>query len=725
MQSELAHDRRWWILGVLSLCLLIISLDNTILNVALPSIEGDLGASASQMQWIVDSYVLVFAGLLLTAGSLGDRFGRKRALLLGLGVFGAGSLLSALSESADALIASRALMGVGGAFIMPTTLSVLTNVFPAKERPKAIGIWAAVAGIGVAIGPITGGALLEQFEWASVFMVNLPVVVVGIAGALWLIPESKDPEHSALDPVGAVLSIAGLSALVWGIIEAGGGHWGDPMVLAALGGGAALLALFARWELHTPSPMLDVRLFRIGAFSGASGSIALVFFALFGSIFFLTQYLQGVMDYTALEAGVRTLPVAAGLVVGGPLSAKLAERLGNRAVVSAGLAISAAGLALLAMVDVDSGYGLVAASMAVLGIGMGSSMAPATESIMSVLPEAHAGVGRGDERHHPDGGRLARRGGPRKPPVQWVRCRHGGFHRGAAGRGGRRRSEQPRRRIRRGRAARRRRRVGAEPRGGRRFRRRHGGRADGGRGCRPGGRAAGAQADARPQRGAEPARRRGAGARMTPSQAEKRAQDRAGAEEAPARGPGRPRSEKADEAILGSTILLLGEHGVRGLSIEAVAAAAGVGKTTIYRRWATKEDLVLAALARLRPPGPPPDTGSLAGDLKAFRDGQAKRLAGTNIVQVVPRVLAEAMGDPAFHRRVMESLVIPIRGLLAEMVERAVARGDLAADADVEMAVDLIHSALVYSLLTTAGSLAASRDIPARYASLVETAFAP
>ncbi len=345
------------------------------------------------MQWIVDSYVLVFAGLLLTAGSLGDRFGRRRALIGGLVVFGAGSLLSALAGSADALIASRALMGIGGAFIMPTTLSVLTNVFPAEERAKAIGIWAAVAGIGVAVGPITGGALLEHFEWASVFLVNLPVVLIGIAGALWLVPESKDPKHSALDPVGAVLSIAGLSALVWGIIEAGGGSWGDSKVLAALGLGAGLLFLFARWELRSPSPMLDVRLFRNGAFSGASGSIALVFFALFGSIFFLTQYLQGVLDYSAFEAGVRTLPVAGGLVVGGPLSAKLAERVGTRLVVAAGLTIAASGLALLAQVEVGSGYGLVAAAMAVLGIGMGASMAPATESIMSVLPEAHAGVG--------------------------------------------------------------------------------------------------------------------------------------------------------------------------------------------------------------------------------------------------------------------------------------------------------------------------------------------
>ena len=393
MTDGTAYQRRWWILGVLSLSLLVISLDNTILNVALPSIESDLGASASDLQWIVDSYVLVFAGLLLTAGSLGDRFGRRRALVLGLTVFGAGSALSALAGSTDQLIASRALMGVGAAFIMPTTLSVLTNVFPAEERGKAIGIWAAVAGLGVAIGPITGGWLLEHFEWTSVFVVNLPVVAIGLAGAMLLVPESRDPEQAALDPVGAGLSIAGLTTLVWGIIEAPQRGWGSAGVIAAFAIGAVLLAAFVRWELRTNTPMLDVRLFRNGAFSGASGAIALAFFALFGTIFFLTQYLQGVLDYTALEAGVRTLPMAGGLVLGGPLSARVAQRIGARVVVAAGLTTVAAGLMLLSQVEVDSGYGLIAASLAVFGVGMGAAMAPATESIMSSLPQAHAGVG--------------------------------------------------------------------------------------------------------------------------------------------------------------------------------------------------------------------------------------------------------------------------------------------------------------------------------------------
>ena len=393
MTDNPAYQRRWWILGVLSLSLLVISLDNTILNVALPSIEGDLGASASDLQWIVDSYVLVFAGLLLTAGSLGDRFGRRRALLLGLTVFGAGSALSALAGSTDQLIASRALMGVGAAFIMPTTLSVLTNVFPAEERGKAIGVWAAVAGIGVAVGPITGGWLLEHFEWTAVFVVNLPVVALGLAGAMLLVPESRDPKQSALDPVGAGLSIAGLTTLVWAIIEAPQRGWGSASVVLAFTVGAVLLTAFVRWELRTRTPMLDVRLFRNGAFSGASGAIALAFFALFGTIFFLTQYLQGVLDYTALEAGVRTLPVAGGLVLGGPLSARIAQRIGARVVVAAGLTTVAAGLALLSQVEVDSGYGLIAASLAVFGVGMGAAMAPATESIMSSLPQANAGVG--------------------------------------------------------------------------------------------------------------------------------------------------------------------------------------------------------------------------------------------------------------------------------------------------------------------------------------------
>jgi EmrB/QacA subfamily drug resistance transporter len=393
MQAGTAYDKRWWTLAVLSLALVTISLDNTILNVALPTIERELAASSSQLQWIVDSYTLVFAGLLLTMGSLGDRLGRRLALTTGLSVFAAGSLLSALAGSADLLIGARALMGVGGALIMPSTLSILTNVFPAKERGKAIGIWAAVAGLGIAIGPVAGGWLIEHFDWSAVFLVNLPVVAIALAATPALVPESRNPEGTRLDPLGAVLSTAGLAALVWSLIEAPSRGWTSGVVLAGFGAAALLLAGFVRWQLTTATPMLDVRLFGVRRFSGASVAISLAFFALFGTIFFLTMYLQDVMDLNALAAGVRITPIAAGLVLGGPLSARLVQRLGTRAVVATGLTVVASGLLLMSTLEPGSGYGTVAASLVLLGLGLGATMAPATESIMSSLPLAHAGVG--------------------------------------------------------------------------------------------------------------------------------------------------------------------------------------------------------------------------------------------------------------------------------------------------------------------------------------------
>jgi EmrB/QacA subfamily drug resistance transporter len=385
--------RRWWILAVLCLSLIVISLDNTILNVALPTLERDLGASSSQLQWIVDSYMLVFAGLLLTAGALGDRFGRRRALTLGLLIFGAASALSAVATSPEMLIATRALMGVGGAFIMPSTLSILTNVFPASERAKAIGIWAGVAGIGIAIGPVAGGWLVEHADWSWIFLVNLPIVAVALLGGRMLVPESQDPAAPRLDVPGFALSIAGLASLVWAIIEAPGRGWTDPGTLAAFGAAALALSAFVAWELRAKEPMLDVRLFRNRRFSASSVAISLAFFALFGMIFFLTQYLQSVLGYTAFEAGVRTLPVAVGLVLGGPLSAKLTERIGTKVVVAAGLALVATGLGLLGFADADSGYGLIAVAQLVLGFGMGNAMAPATEAIMGSLPLEKASVG--------------------------------------------------------------------------------------------------------------------------------------------------------------------------------------------------------------------------------------------------------------------------------------------------------------------------------------------
>jgi EmrB/QacA subfamily drug resistance transporter len=388
-----SHPRRWWILGAVALSLLVLSVDNTILNVALPTIERDLSASSGALQWIVDSYLLVFAGLLLTMGSLGDRFGRRRALMTGLVVFGAGSAWGAFADSTGALIAARSVMGIGGALIMPATLSIITNVFPAEERAKAIGIWAGVFGLGIALGPTGGGLLLEHFEWGSVFLVNVPIVLAALAMSLRLVPESRDPSPSALDPVGAGLSIVALTALVYGIIDAPEAGWTAASTLVALGGGVAALAAFVAWELRSAHPMLDVRVFRNRSFSAASGALTLATFSLFGAIFFLTQYLQGVLGYDALGAGLRMLPVAGGLVVAAPLSSVLAARIGTRRTVTLGMSAVATGLALVLLAGAGSGYGPVALSMVVLAVGMGMAMAPATDSIMSALPAARAGVG--------------------------------------------------------------------------------------------------------------------------------------------------------------------------------------------------------------------------------------------------------------------------------------------------------------------------------------------
>jgi EmrB/QacA subfamily drug resistance transporter len=388
------YRRRWGTLAVLCLSLLVIGIDNTVLNVALPTLVEDLGASASQQQWIVDTYVLVFASLLLTAGMLADRFGRRGALQVGLAIFGLGSVTAAFAGSAGVLIGARAVMGIGGAAIMPSTLSILTNVFTdARERAQAIGVWAAVAGLGIAIGPVTGGWLLEHFWWGSVFLVNLPVVAIALLAGRLLVPTSRDPAPRRLDPVGTVLSFVGLAGVLYAIIEGPSQGWTHGPVVAAFTGGMAVLAMFVAWELHTDHPLLDMRLFENPRFSGASIAIMLVFFALFGTLFFLTQYLQFVLGYDPLRAGLAVAPVALALLVSAPLAPVLTARVGTKVMVATGLAIVSAGLVILSTAGVSSGYGLVLATILVLGIGMGLAMAPATDSIMGSLPLAQAGVG--------------------------------------------------------------------------------------------------------------------------------------------------------------------------------------------------------------------------------------------------------------------------------------------------------------------------------------------
>jgi EmrB/QacA subfamily drug resistance transporter len=396
--DEKVHDRRWWILGVLCLSLLIIVVDNSILNVALPTLarpesQGGLDATTSQLQWMVDAYTLVFAGLLLTAGSLGDRFGRRGALQVGLAVFGLGSLLSAMASSSGQLIASRALMGVGGAFIMPGTLSLITTVFEGRERGRAIAIWAGVAGLAVAIGPVTGGFLLEHFYWGSVFLVNLPIVAFALAAGVLIMPTSKDPTAPRLDLVGAGLSIAGLVSLVYAFIEAPSKGWSDSTILGALGFAALLLLAFFFWERRSSHPMLDLNFFRNPRFTTASFSISVLFFTLFGVIFLLTQYFQFVLGYSPLEAGVRLLPMALTIFVVAPLSARIVERVGTKIVVSTGLFLVAAGVLSFVQLEVTTGYENIFWRLTLMAVGMGLTMAPSTESIMGSLPPAKAGVG--------------------------------------------------------------------------------------------------------------------------------------------------------------------------------------------------------------------------------------------------------------------------------------------------------------------------------------------
>jgi len=392
--QEHAFRRRWWILGVLCFSLLVIVLDNTVLNVAIPTIVRDLDATNSQLQWMIDSYTLVFAGLLLTAGALGDRFGRVGALQFGLVVFGLGSLASAFASSADQLIGTRAFMGIGGAFIMPATLSIITNVFPVEERGKAIGVWAGTAGLAGVLGPLIGGFLVEHFSWGSVFLINVPIVIVGLVAGIFLIPTSRDPDAPRLDPVGALLSIAGLSVLLYGIIEAPQDGWTDPVILGAIGLGFVVLAMFLVWELRSDHPMLDVKFFRDPRFSAASTGIMMVFFAMFGSTFLITQYLQFVLGYSPLQMGVRFLPIAACMMILAPLSARFVARFGTKRVVGTGLLLCTVGLASLATLSASSPYWPdVVWRMSLMAAGMALTMAPATESIMSSLPLAKAGVG--------------------------------------------------------------------------------------------------------------------------------------------------------------------------------------------------------------------------------------------------------------------------------------------------------------------------------------------
>jgi DHA2 family multidrug resistance protein-like MFS transporter len=387
------HARRWFLLTIMCLSLVLVVMTVSGLNTALPSIQRDLGASASDLQWIVDSYAIVFAGLLLTAGAIGDRFGRKRALLSGLVVFGVGTLVGGLAKSSTQLIAGRGVMGIGAAFIMPATLSIITSIFPPEERTRAIAIWAGFAGAGSLIGPVLTGALLEWFWWGSTLLVNVPVVVVIIAAVARFAPDSRDETKTPLDPVGAVLSLVGLSSLIFAIIQGPDDGWTSGTVLAAFVIAGVTLAAFVAWEARSDHPMLPLTLFRNRHFSTGTCVTTIAFFVLFGFFFLLTQYFQFARGYSPLEAGLAGLPAALTLVGLSPRSAALAQRYGAARVMAVGLAVVAGGLGIMSALSPDTPYAVIAGALVLLGAGLAITVAPATGEIMTSVPLSKAGVG--------------------------------------------------------------------------------------------------------------------------------------------------------------------------------------------------------------------------------------------------------------------------------------------------------------------------------------------
>ena len=392
------RDRRWWALGALTLSVLAVGLDGTVLSVALPTLATDLHASTADLQWFVSAYTLVLAAAMLPAGLLGDRYGRKRVLLGALALFGAGSLACALAPSAGTFIAARALLGLGAAAIIPLALSVLTVLFTDAERPRAVGVWATANFLALPIGPILGGWLLTNYWWGWVFLMNLPVVAVGLLAVSVLLPESRASGRVGLDWVGVLASSAGLAVLVNGAIQAGQNGWGDPAALVGMLAGTLLLGAFAAWERRLArrpggQPLVDLGLFRSTSFTWGTILAAVGVFALFGVLFTAPQYFQAILGTDAMGSGLRLLPLMGGLAVGAGLADRVAARLGVRATVTLGFVLLAAGLGVGATTAVTSGTGFVSLWTPVVGLGMGLALATASAAALGALSPEHAGVG--------------------------------------------------------------------------------------------------------------------------------------------------------------------------------------------------------------------------------------------------------------------------------------------------------------------------------------------
>ncbi|MEU4209974.1 MFS transporter [Streptomyces sp. NPDC026206] len=395
-QQPHRNPTRWAVLGVICLAQLTVLLDNTVLTVAIPSLTEEMGAATADIQWMINAYSLVQAGLLLTAGSAADRYGRKKLLALGLALFGIGSLAAAVSQTTGQLIAARAGMGVGGALLMTTTLAVVVQIFDADELPKAIGLWGAVGSLGFAAGPLIGGALLSHFWWGSIFLINLPVALIGLLAVLKWVPESKNPSGDRPDLLGALLSTIGMTGLVFAIISGPGHGWTSGRVLLSGAVGVVTLAAFALWERRCPYPMLDMHFFRNSRFVGAVAGGILVAFGMGGSFFLLAQHLQLVLHYDPLETGLRMTPLALVIVVLNltGVGARLLPKVGAPAAIAGGMGLLACGLAAIAVLGAH-GYGGMLLGLVLMGIGIALSMPAMANAIMSAIPPEKAGVGAG------------------------------------------------------------------------------------------------------------------------------------------------------------------------------------------------------------------------------------------------------------------------------------------------------------------------------------------
>jgi EmrB/QacA subfamily drug resistance transporter len=388
-------NHKWWTLFAMCFALFMIMLDNTVVNVALPSIQRSLKTTPENLEWTVNAYVLVFAALILFGGKLGDRFGRKRMFLAGMVIFTLSSMACALSATDTQLIVFRAVQGSGAALMNPLSLSIIVAAFPPREIPTAIGIWAGISGLGLAIGPLVGGFLVEHFGWSYVFWINVPIGIIATAVTLWAVEETRDPTAKTLDVVGTVLVTAGLFLLVWGLIKTGTHSWTSAYTLGFLGAAAIALVSFVWWESRVESPMIPLDFFRERAFSISSVVVGLIGFALFGAIFFITLYFQNVQGYSALEAGVRTLPNTMMVVLIGPLAGKLNNRFGGRALMTVGMLSASIAMFGLSRLGIHTSYGLIAIFFVLLGSGLAMTMPATTATAMGAVDPRKSGIASG------------------------------------------------------------------------------------------------------------------------------------------------------------------------------------------------------------------------------------------------------------------------------------------------------------------------------------------